>query len=390
MIEDKIRLEKIIAIGNMMTRIKNTDILMEKILTESRKLVHADAGSFYTCDENNLNFTYSQNDTFQKKLGPNKKLIYNTFTMPINLNSLSGYVALKKEILNIEDVYQLAQDLPYRFNPEIDHKSGYKTKSMITIPLQTPSGKVIGILQLINAKDENQNIIRFDEADIPFLKHFANIAAVALEKAEITRSIILRMIRMAELRDPKETGAHVNRVASYAVEIYESWARKHKISENEINHYIDLLRISAMLHDVGKVGISDVILKKEGKLTDEEFTEMKKHPIIGSDLFDSDQSELDALSGIIALHHHERWDGRGYPERLAGEDIPLMARIVALADVYDALSSKRCYKEAWSQDQVWAEIQNQAGSQFDPELVEIFTGMKELIISIQNRYPDKH
>ncbi len=386
--DEKAMLEKLIEIGNMMTSIKNIDILMERILTEARKLVNADAGSFYLCDGNFLHFSYSQNETFQKSLLPHKKLIYSTFTIPVDLESISGYVAINGQILNIEDVYHIDQPSPFHFNPDIDKKSGYKTKSMLSIPLKNSLSKVTGVLQLINAKDQNNDIITFNDQDIPFLKHFANIASIALEKAEITRSIIMRMIKMAELRDPKETGSHVNRVAAYSTEIYEYWAKQHQVPEKKISHQKDLLRISAMLHDVGKIGITDIILKKPDKLTFVEFNEMKKHPQIGADLFSNEQSELDILSAMIALRHHERWDGTGYPGNLKGTEIPLLARIVSIADVFDALSTKRCYKDAWSLELVWEEILSQSGKQFDPELVNILCDISEIILSIKERYPD--
>ncbi len=403
-------LEEVINIGNKMTQINNTDILMETILSEARKFVNADAGSFYICEDDQLLFSYTQNDTFQRDLPPGKKLVYSTFRMPISEASISGYVAISGQILKIDDVYDLDPAAPYKFNKAFDDKTGYYTVSMLTIPLVTPAKKVIGILQLINAKDEDAYIIPFSDEDIPFIKHFANNAAVALQRADMTRDLILRMIKMAEMRDPKETGAHVNRVAAYSSELYERWAVKHNIPEQEWHHQKDLLRMSAMLHDVGKVGISDNILKKAGKLTDEEFADMKKHPMIGARLFANEQSELDMMSRDIAFCHHERWDGRGYPGYInieteqplegfindngrakgkTGEEIPLMARIVAIADVFDALSCRRCYKEAWSFDEVWEELARCAGSQFDPELIEIFLDIREVIVSIKSKYPDE-
>ena len=171
----------------------------------------------------------------------------------------------------------------------------------------------------------------------------------------------------------------------------------------------DLLRIAAMLHDVGKVAISDLILKKPGRLTQEEFEIMKQHSYLGAKLFMDAKSDLDELAGTIALNHHERWDGRGYPGHIdlktlkplpgyenadrkargkRGEEIPIWGRMVAIADVYDALSSKRVYKKAWTQENVIAEIKAQRGKQFDPELVDIFISMIDTIKKIAKNYPD--
>ncbi len=409
MLDEKQKLEELIKIGNLMTQIKDIDILMETILSEARKLTQADAGSIYKCEKDTLWFNYAQNDTLSKRLEPGKKLPYKTFKMAVNEKSIAGYVAKSGKILNIHDVYELPDDVSYSFNKEFDKVSQYKTISMLTIPLKMSNDRVIGVLQLINAQ-ENGKIVPFAEDNVPIVKYFAHNAAVALERAEMTRAIILRMIKMAELRDPKETGAHVNRVGAYSAEIYETWAERKGIDKQEIKQNKDIIRIAAMLHDVGKVAISDTILKKPGKLDDEEFAIMKTHTYEGAKLFGEKQSELDMISEQIALNHHERWDGFGYPgyiDKATGkpmkdyilpngkvqgkkdEEIPLWARIVAISDVYDALSSRRVYKAAWSQDEVVQEMLSQAGKQFDPELMEVFGDLIEVLQSIRAKYPDK-
>ena len=150
-----------------------------------------------------------------------------------------------------------------------------------------------------------------------------------------------------------------------------------------------------MLHDAGKVGIPDAVLKKPGPLTEEEFELIKQHTIYGADLFSNISSELDQVTHDIMLHHHERWNGQGYPGRLeasgkrnplAGEEIPLPARITALADVFDALASKRCYKEPWNLKDIYKEIQEGAGQYFDPELVETFFQVTDILEAIQKKF----
>lgn len=409
--KERLRLEKIIELGNMMTELNDTDVLMENILTEARRLCNCDAGSIYRVEEGKLVFRYTQNDTQQKLLPAGKKLIYSSFRMNIDERSIAGYVALHGEVLNIRDAYQLDGNAPYNFNPEYDRTTGYHTRSVLTVPMRTSAGRCVGVLQLINALDYTGEKIPFSAGDVPYIKHFANNAAVALERADMTRAIILRMIGMAEMRDPTETGAHVNRVGTYAAELYEEWARLHGIAPADTQKNKDLLRVAAMLHDVGKVGIPDSILKKPGKLTDEEFDVIKTHPIIGARLFSDPTSELDRISMEIALRHHERWDGRGYPGhvdvqsgkpmadkllpngRAAGyleDETPLWARIVAVADVYDALSSRRCYKDKWDQDDVYAEMGKCAGTQFDPEIISILLDLMEEFAAIRTRYPDIH
>ena len=165
--------------------------------------------------------------------------------------------------------------------------------------------------------------------------------------------------------------------------------------------------MAAMLHDVGKVAISDLILKKPGKFSHDEYESMKQHTILGAQLFVDRQSDFDDAAAQVALNHHERWDGTGYPGHVniitgkpipdfaltggktkgkKGEEIHIFGRIVALADVFDALSSKRAYKDAWGEDAVLATIRENAGTQFDPELVDIFFSSLDMIRAIQRRY----
>ena len=200
--------------------------------------------------------------------------------------------------------------------------------------------------------------------------------------------MILRMIKLSELRDPKETGAHVSRVASYSVEIFDRLAYKKKLSKAEIDEFRDVLKIAAMLHDVGKVGISDLILKKPGRFTPEEYEIMKSHTSIGGQLFNDASTKLDYMSKDVAMTHHENWDGTGYPKGLSYEDIPLGGRIVALADVFDALSSKRVYKPSWKEEDVLEEIKKEKGNKFDPEVVDAFFDVYENIKQIQKAFPD--
>ncbi|MBI5529752.1 MAG: GAF domain-containing protein [Deltaproteobacteria bacterium] len=404
------RLQEVIRLGLELAEVRDVDLLLEHVLDAARRFVAADAGSIYVKDGDLLHFRHAQNDTLSGRLEPGKKLIFTTFSVPINSRSISGYVAESGQPLNIADVDRLPEGVPYSFDRHYDELSRYRTRSMLTLPLKTNRGKIIGVLQLINAKDEAGGVVPFDDELMPFVRHLANNAAIAIGRAQLTRTTILRMISMAELRDPKETGAHVNRVGAYSVEIFEAWARKKGLPRHEIDSTRDALRMAAMLHDVGKVAISDLILKKPGRFTEEEFAIMKEHTLLGARLFLDSQSELDELARDVALNHHERWDGRGYPGHVevetgkplpgrAGEDgrargkekeeIPLLGRIVAVADVYDALCSRRVYKQAWGEDEVLKEMREQAGRQFDPEIIDVFFESLDVMRSISHRYPDQ-
>jgi HD-GYP domain-containing protein (c-di-GMP phosphodiesterase class II) len=411
MLDRKQKLTRLIQFGVEVSQIADLDLLLEKVLTEARHMLNADAGSIYIKDEESLKFSYSQNETMRKKLGENKKLIYTTFSVPIDNNSIAGFVANNGKTVNIPNAYKISKALPFSFDSSFDKKVGYKTTSMLTIPMKNNRGEIIGVIQLINAHDTNGKIVPFKDDDEPIVQHFALYAANAIERAQMTRMTIMRMISMAELRDPKETGPHVNRVAAYAVEIYEAYAKSKGIPEEEIDAKRDALRLAAMLHDVGKVAISDLILKKPGRFNDEEFELMKLHTIHGACLFKDARSEFDEYSAEVALNHHERWDGNGYPGHVdistgkplknfeekngkargkKGEEIPLFGRIVALADVYDALSCRRVYKEAWDEQKVLDLIREERGKHFDPEIVDVFFDILDVIHSIFQRYPDEN
>lgn len=400
------KLQRIIESEKIINEIKDVDVLLERVLTEARGIVNADAGSIYVIEKDNLKIRYAQNDTQQRMLAPGEKLPFQSFSFPINEKSMCGYCVLTHELINEPDVYSISKDKKYSFNKSSDEVTGYRSKSIIAIPLITINGTILGVLQIINPQDKYGNIIPFDEDAILYLKHFATSATQALERTYLTREMVMRMVEMAGFRDPKETGSHVNRVASYSVEIYDRWAFKHNIPLDERNKYRDALRIAGMLHDVGKVGISDLVLKKPGKFTEEEFAIIKGHTYIGAVLFKNKQSSFDDMAMEVALHHHERWDGNGYPgkvdiekidientntiktESLSGDEIPLSARIVTIADVFDALSSSRVYKKAWTEEEVYEELKNQSGKQFDPELIEIFFEVLPQIKAIQASWPN--
>ncbi len=406
--EARTNLEAIIRIDSELNLIQDLDLLLERILLEARRVVRADAGSIYEKEKDRLVIKYAQNDTKQKELPPGQKLIYSVFTVPINEKTISGYCALTGSLVNVQDVYTIPTDAPYSYNTSFDRISGYRTTSNLTVPLKTAEGKLLGVIQVINARDDEGKTAPFGKEDELLITHFAANATVALQRAYMTRAMILRMIKMSELRDPKETGAHVNRVAGYAVEIFDRWAYRNNIPDSEREKRRDTLKIAAMLHDVGKVAISDLILKKPAKFTPEEYAIMQAHTYFGARLFDDPQSSLDLIASDVALTHHENWNGTGYPGWIdpmtaiptkadeqgkalgrKAEEIPLAGRIVAIADVFDALSSKRVYKQAWSEQDVLDELRKASGIKFDPELIEIFFEILPNIKQVRSLYPEQ-
>lgn len=374
--------------------------LLDALLLQARRLTAADAGSIYLVEDNALNFSFLHNETLFS--AGRTKHLYTSHTLSLDHHSIAGYVACTGQTVVIDDVYKIPESVPYSFNRFFDDVSGYRTKSLMAIPLKTSQGKIVGVLQIINPLGPGGERRHFTDRDCTVLGYFADNAGVTVERALLTREMVLRMIKMCELRDPQETGAHANRVGAYAAEIYHHWALGNGISEPEIKRNRDLIRTAAMFHDLGKIAISDLILRKPKGLEQDEFTIMKYHTIYGARLFKNPNSDLDVMSGEIALNHHERWDGSGYPGKIddifadrlqlgpgkRAEEIPRSARIVALADVYDALVSKRVYKDPLSEEEALKFIREQAGRQFDPDVVAAFLSIREMIAAIRNRYQD--
>lgn len=387
------RLKKLLKLGNDLNKIHDPDAVMERILCEAREFCNADAGSIYIVKDNTLIISYVQNNTLKQNT-----VMYKQKPIRIDSSSIAGYCAKTGHTLLLNDVQHIEKSKPYSFNSYFDKKTGYNTTAILTIPMKGDKNQVIGVLQIINPINEKNQHSIFQPEDIETIKHFAGIASVALEKARLTRSILLKMIQMAQLHDPSETGLHVKRVSAYSTELYVSWAVKNKIPASVIDKNKDILKLASMVHDIGKVAISDLILKKPGPLTDEEFEEMKKHTVYGAAIFEDQDSEFEKAAAEVALNHHERWDGTGYPGVVhqkgntttiipkKDKEIPLFGRIVTIADIFDALSSKRCYKDAWDEKEVESFLRDNSGKIFDPELTELFIKRIELMNSIREKY----
>jgi putative two-component system response regulator len=193
----------------------------------------------------------------------------------------------------------------------------------------------------------------------------------------LNREMVLRLLSATEMRDD-ETGTHIVRVSKFSCFIAAEYGFKGEL--------LDLLDVAATMHDLGKVGIPDNILRKPGKLSTEEFDVMKKHTTIGASILEDSTFPLLNMSCSIAMSHHERWDGAGYPKGLKGRDIPIFGRIVAIADVFDALISKRVYKAAYSFERSVDIVGESSGKQFDPALVEAFMNIVDDIYKISKTW----
>lgn len=207
--------------------------------------------------------------------------------------------------------------------------------------------------------------------------HLSLVQADELKRTRL--QIIQRLGQAAEYKD-NETGMHVMRMSHYSKVIALAYGFCEQRADNLLH--------AAPMHDLGKIGIPDNIMLKPGKLTVEEFAIMKTHPVIGANILGDDDSDLITLAKMVALTHHEKWDGTCYPKGLVGEDIPIEGRIVALADVFDALTSVRPYKSAWTIEETMTFIKEQSGVHFDPELVTIFEDKLPQILVIKERWKD--
>lgn len=262
--------------------------------------------------------------------------------------------------------------------------------SVLAIPLECLSHDVV--ILLLAAEGRNA----YEQHHLDFLENISAQLSHSLDKTIGMEGLVISTIeglaKLAESRDP-ETGDHLTRMSLYSAIIAEQLAKDPSYSQIITPAYIrDIFRFSPM-HDIGKVGIEDSILLKPGQLTDEERQEMEKHPVIGARVLQRCEQQMNALGhsifkvGIeIACSHHEKFDGTGYPENLSGEDIPLSARIVAAADVFDALTSKRPYKEAWSIEKAMAVMQKETGKHFDPFVISALETAMPKILEIYNEH----
>ncbi|MCM8809488.1 MAG: HD domain-containing protein, partial [Candidatus Omnitrophica bacterium] len=280
------------------------------------------------------------------------------------------------------DIYEFVKNLE---KPKIINKSiNEKIKNITIIPiLSFPDFKIYGIF--INKKPTIfSKTSKFSYEDINLIQTLFIPGIIAIQNSQLNLILrdtqletIFRLAVAIEYRD-RETGTHIQRVSEYAYLIAEKLGFKKTEST--------LIKNAIPLHDIGKIAIPDNILLKPGALTDEERKIIEKHPIIGAKMLEGSKSIILKAAEVIALSHHERYDGTGYPYGLSGNEIPIYGRIAALSDVFDALTSNRIYKSSVSLERAFEIINQEKGKAFDPKLVEIFTKSKDKIIEIQKKF----
>ncbi|MCD6451837.1 MAG: GAF domain-containing protein [Acidobacteria bacterium] len=480
------RIKELNEIGIALSTEHNLKRLLSRILLEARRLTRAEAGSLYLVKGGKLSFEVAQNDYIERKMG---KEAFRSITLPLEPSSIAGYVALTGEVLNIEDAYHLPPDKPYRFNQEVDKKIGYRSRSMLLVPMRNEKGEIMGVVQLINALDEKGEVVPFRWDYEPLVMSLTSQAAVAISNAnliteikELLRSLVEYSASLIDARSA-HTAGHTERVARYTLEIAQAINEEKEgpfASVSFSPDEMEELLFSAYLHDIGKIGVPEALLDRRMKLNEEEMEVIrlrfelaksilknqllekkvkgtpssqlkdekelegkiaeldsawglinkvnKPSPLSGEDLrrlkeisllrvdgllpegrliTDKELERLSVPSGnltmderrrmedhvrttinilskipfpshlkrvpFIAGAHHERLDGSGYPQGLTAKDLPLPARVLAIADFYEALTAgDRPYKRALTREEALAILKEEADKgRLDQDVVRL-------------------
>lgn len=350
-------LVSLVKIGRSITALTDINVLLKVIAEETKNAIQADRCTVFIYDK-------EKNELWSKvALGMESQEI----RFPAD-KGLAGYVVQTGETINIEDAYN-----DPRFNKDVDTKSGYHTKSILCMPIKNNNQEIIGAFQVLNKLSGT-----FTKNDEDLLIAIGGSASIALENAQLFEqqkelykeqkqlfdSFIDTLAKSIDARD-KITAGHSSRVKLYAMLIVDAL--------NLSEHDKEIIEKAAILHDIGKIGIRDAVLQKDGKLTDEEYKHIQEHVKITHDILEKIHMSGDfKLITDIACSHHEKWDGTGYYRHLAGEEIPYGGRILAVSDVFDAITSKRHYRDKMPIANVIRIMINDSGSHFDKSIVDVF------------------
>ena len=385
--------------------------LMDKVLLKSRLMTDAEAGSIFIVRHKGqqrwLEPISLQNDAVRIK--------GRDFIVPITTSTIAGFVASSGEVVRIDDVYEIPPDRPYSFTAEIVN---YRTVSMLCFPLKNYQEQVIGVVQLINRRLRSRKTpVPFKEQQVKLVTPIARVLATHIERADMLEDIRRKNVKLRQryrelaaqraqviaLQAETEQAFMLSiELLARASEIHDEGTGNHIVRVNEYSYflarelgmaktYCDEIRYSAQLHDVGKMSVDVAVLKKKGGFDAADRAEMDKHPMYGYQILEA--APRLKMAAEIALYHHEQWDGSGYPMGVAGEDIPVSARIVAIADIYDALRSERPYKPAFSHQKtirimLKGDDRIDPRSHFDPALIDLLAGRHEGMNEIHRRLKD--
>lgn len=335
----------------------NIDTLLKTIADETTVALDAERCTVFIIDK-------EKNELWSKvATGIN----FEEIRFPIN-KGLAGHVAVSGETVNIQDAYS-----DTRFNKEIDNQTGYHTKNILCMPIRNMHYEIIGVLQVLNKKEACFS--KYDEESLVTIGMNAGIAIensrlfekqqqMLEQQNKLFSSFVDTLVASIDARD-KITSGHSTRVKLYSQLI----CKQMRLNEQETS----LILQAAILHDIGKIGIRDSVLQKEGKLTEEEYSHIQEHAKITHEILSKIYNTVDTQQiAEIASSHHEKYNGKGYYRGLKGEEIPLGGRILAVADVFDAITSKRHYRDKMPIKEVLSIIVNDSGSHFDPNVTKNF------------------
>lgn len=344
------RYKKLLSATLLLNSSLEPSYIYKKTLEAITEIVNAEVSSLLLYDEE------KEELYFDVALGEKGEII-KKIRLKIG-EGIAGNVAKTRKSLIVNDVNQ-----DPRFFKKADEQSGFITKSILCSPL-IHKNKLLGVIQAINKK----NYGLFSDEDLSLFESFANIVAIALENANLFNKLketffqtSFALAEAVEKRDPY-TGGHVRRVTEYCLAVAEELGLNNEEKEN--------LELSAILHDIGKIGIDDCILRKPAPLDEKEIEIMKTHPQIGLEILSKVKHLSDIVDGTFS--HHEKYDGTGYPKGLKGDEIPVIGRIIAVCDTYDAMTSNRPYRKGLDDKIAIEEIRKYRGKQFDPVVVDAF------------------
>lgn len=299
---------------------------------------------------------------------------------PLKIPAYSGIVGetvIKDQAQIINDVYANAN-----FNPSVDLETGYKTETMVVIPIHDIDNNVVGAMQVIN-KIEGA---LFNNEDLKHLQlastYVAESISSSLLREEInqTQRELVHIMGVTGESRSRETGNHVKRVAEYSYLL----ACLYGMEQDECL----TLKDASPMHDIGKIAIPDAVLNKPGRFNEEERRIMDTHAELGYNILKGSERTLLKAAAIVAYQHHEKYDGTGYPNQLKGEEIHIYGRITALADVFDALGSDRVYKKAWEDERIFKLFREERGKHFDPQLMDLFLENVTQFLAIRDEFKD--
>jgi len=392
---------------------QSVQAMLNSLLQKSRNMTRAEAGTIFilhtTGGKRHLKPVCLQNDAVKVKKAD--------FNIPVGKGTIAGHVALTGDILLLRDVYAIPPESDYCFDPRSE-RGDYHTKSMLCFPLRNYQDRIIGVVQLINCRpDKRKAPTSFPREFIRLVTPIARVAGGSIERAmmlerieqknnilrERNRMLAAQRLEIIDSHHETEEAFQVSiRLLARAAEIHDEETGQHIVRVNEYSYalallagrpqeFCDEIRYSAQLHDVGKMSVDAAVLKKQGPLTMDERREMDRHTVYGFQILSA--SARLTMGAEIAHYHHEKWDGTGYPVGLKGEEIPLSARIVQIADAYDALRSVRPYKKGFTHDKTVQILTRgderlDPSTHFDPRLLKLFTDNHQRFAEIWDRLND--